>query len=322
MPNIDGQLTVASFFSGAGLLDYSLMNELKIIWANEVTPAAAESYRANVGDHIHVGDINQIVSADIPYADIYVGCPPCQDYSSIGNNEGEEGERGSLIWTYFEHIKVNRPPVFLFENVIGLMRQHKVTFEKMLSMFKQSGYNVNWQILNACHYDTAQDRHRVFVVGVRKDLGFTFRFPGEILSISKTVYDAIGDLPPASGEIPNHLATWTSPSPERIKDVMMNPRKQFRGMRRLDWYRESPTLTAHIAKDGREFLHPSENRRLTVRECLRIMGTPDSYVFPDKVPLSHQYRAVGNGVAHNVGLALGKAIKEQLGQVTLQNSLF
>lgn len=255
MPNVKGQLTVASFFSGAGLLDFSLMSELQIIWANEVNSAAAESYRANIGDHIHVKDINQISPSEIPYADIYVGCPPCQDYSSIGNNEGEEGERGAMIWTYFDLIKVNRPPIFLFENVMGLMRKHKVTFEKMLFMFKQAGYNVNWQVMNALHYDTAQNRNRVFVVGVRKDLGFTFRFPGEVLSINKTVYDAIADLPAASGEFPNHVATWTSPSVERIKDVMLIPRKQFRGMRRLDWNKESPTLTAHIAKDGREFLH-------------------------------------------------------------------
>nr|WP_223822121.1 DNA cytosine methyltransferase [Paenibacillus peoriae] len=84
----------------------------------------------------------------------------------------------------------------------------------------------------------------------------------------------------------------------------------------------SPTLTAHISKDGREYLHPSEDRKLTVRECLRIMGMPDDFVFPDKMPLTHQYRTTGNGVAFNVGHALAKALYAQLSEIPTQLSLY
>ncbi|MNW61269.1 hypothetical protein D3C74_393130 [compost metagenome] len=67
--------------------------------------------------------------------------------------------------------------------------------------------------------------------------------------------DAIADLPTADGTFPNHFATWTSPTPERIYDVIENPRNRHRGMRRLQIDGISPTLTAHITKDGREYLH-------------------------------------------------------------------
>ncbi|MGH0486970.1 DNA cytosine methyltransferase [Bacillus mycoides] len=73
----------------------------------------------------------------------------------------------------------------------------------------------------------------------------------------------------------------------------LNP-NQFNGVRKLSWDQPSYTITSHIAKDGREFIHPQENRRLTVRECLRLMNVPNTYVIPPHIPLSQQYTLVGN----------------------------
>ncbi|WP_327204685.1 DNA cytosine methyltransferase [Paenibacillus terrae] len=219
-------------------------------------------------------------------------------------------------------IKAKKPLAFLFENVVGLARKHKLTLLKLISHFDKLGYQVSWKVLNASDFSTAQHRERVFFVGIRKDLKFKFCFPDVSFNNRKTVEDVIGDLPEADGTFPNHYATWTSPTPQRIYDVMENPRpNQFRGMRRLQKDGISPTLTAHISKDGREYLHPSKDRRLTVRECLRIMGMPDTYVFPEKMLLTHQYRATGNGVAYNVGHALAKALYNQLSHIPTQLSL-
>jgi DNA (cytosine-5)-methyltransferase 1 len=90
-------------------------------------------------------------------------------------------------------------------------------------------------------------------------------------------------------------------------------------MRRLEWDKVSPTLTAHIAKDGREFLHPEADRRLTVREALRIMSVPDWYVIPGSVKLSHQYRLTGNGVPYLLGKALARELKGQLSECLMTN---
>ncbi|HDR7647931.1 MULTISPECIES: DNA cytosine methyltransferase [Bacillus] len=71
----------------------------------------------------------------------------------------------------------------------------------------------------------------------------------------------------------------------------LNP-NQFNGVRKLYWDQPSYTITSHIAKDGREFIHPQENRRLTVRECLRLMSVPDTYVIPPHIPLNQQYTLI------------------------------
>lgn len=122
---------------------------------------------------------------------------------------------------------------------------------------------MGFRLLNASDFGVAQRRERVIIVGIRNDLGYYFQFPEPPL-IRRTVRDAIGDMPEAATVtkyifeeplIANHTTNWESPSPERLYDVIRNPRNQRRGMRRLQWDDVSPTLTAHIAKDGREFLH-------------------------------------------------------------------
>jgi DNA (cytosine-5)-methyltransferase 1 len=314
------KLTVCSCFSGGGLLDFGFMSDFDIVWANELNPAAAICYRANIGKIIHVGDLSTVKPSEIPYSDGFIGGPPCVDFSSTGANRGESGHTGKLIWVYYEIIKAKSPKFFIFENVVGLARRHKQTLSRLLQSFEDIGYNITFEVLNAAQFGVAQSRERVFIAGIRKDLGFTFRFPAPSQQKS-SVREAFSDLPKPEnarsrdyvlGSFPNHVATWESPTPERIIDVIQNPRAQWRGMRRLSWDSVSPTLTAHIAKDGREHLHPVEPRRITVREGLRLMAVPDSFIIPVDVPLSHQYRIVGNGIAFHVASALAKEMRIQM----------
>ncbi|KJD43305.1 DNA cytosine methyltransferase [Paenibacillus terrae] len=104
MPDLEGNYTACSIFSGGGLLDFAFKDLFKIIWANEVCKPAADSYIANVGSHIRIGDINTIPISEIPCADVFIGGPPCQDFSSSGKNKGEKGERGKLVWKYVDRL--------------------------------------------------------------------------------------------------------------------------------------------------------------------------------------------------------------------------
>lgn len=323
MQNTNNKLTVCSFFSGGGLLDLGFKDDFNIIWANEFNPEAAKSYQLNIGNHIVIDDINEIAKdmSTIPNADIYIGGPPCIDFSSNGANRGEKGVNGQLTWTYIDIIKAKKPKAFVMENVVGLAQKHKVTLEKLKHSFNESGYDVQVETLNSAEFGTPQQRKRVFIVGFRNDLGTSFVFPNGNTHFV-TVKDAFKGLSSPQtikardkvlGNIPNHTATWTNPSPERIKDLHINPRPNQRvGLKRLDWDKPSYTLTAHIAKDGREFLHPDEDRRISVRESLRLMGVPDSYIIPSEIPLNQQYTLVGNGVTYQVAKALATAVNLQL----------
>ncbi|MEK5358120.1 DNA cytosine methyltransferase [Paenibacillus sp. FSL L8-0709] len=242
-------------------------------------------------------------------------------------NEGVEGETGKLVWDYFRLIRYKKPTAFLMENVAGLAGFHKSTLRRLVRDYQKAGYLVTVGRMQARDFGVPQSRERIFIAGFLKEYGKRFIFPAPT-QLRKTVRDAIEDLPlpdtgkTVAGTFPNHVASWTSPTPERLYDVIANPRNQRRGMRRLEWDKASPTITAHIAKDGREFLHPHFDRRLTVRECLRLQGLDDSFVIPSEVKMSQAYRLVGNGVSKPVADALAYALNSQIRKLVVQLDLF
>lgn len=198
--------TIAELFAGGGLMAIGLKAAgYDIKWANDFDRNAVKAYKANLGDYIVHGDITAIDPNDIPDVDIIVGGPPCQDYSVAGTGAGEQGERGKLVWTYLDIIQRKQPKAFIFENVKGLVgKRHKQTFESLLAKFAEIGYNVNHRVVNAWDYGVAQKRERVFIVGIRKDLGFAFKFPEPSAEYYRTqvLRDVIGDLPEP---YPNHV---------------------------------------------------------------------------------------------------------------------
>jgi DNA (cytosine-5)-methyltransferase 1 len=353
-------LTVAELFCGGGLMAVGLQAAgYDITFANDFDKRAVEAYAYNIGDHVICGDItDEALQARIPDTDVIAGGPPCQDYSVAGEGAGEEGERGKLVWTYLQTIADRQPKAFVFENVKGLiMKKHRPTFDALLAEFGRIGYAVSWRLINAWDYGVAQKRERVFIVGVRKDLGFTFEFPepSAVDYRTQVLRDVIGDLPEpianneekiitekalegyarrnAGGAFGFRVNPWEEPSPT-IMGRIFNEGKAFvhpsytdnhhghlfdninpdwtyeKANRVTSWESPSLTVRSHARNEG---VHPApQPRRFTVRECLRIQSVPDTYVLPDTISLSAQYRIVGNGVASRVSYVIGVALAEQL----------
>lgn len=331
-------LTVAELFAGGGLMAVGLRAAgFRLVWANDFDRNAVKAYRHNLGDHIVHGDITAIDPADIPDTDVIAGGPPCQDYSVAGTGAGENGERGKLVWAYLRIIEAKRPKAFVFENVKGLItKKHRPTFDALLAKFEEIGYNVSWRLINAWDYGVAQKRERVFIVGIRNDLGFTYEFPEPLPEDYRTrvLRDVIGDLPES---FPNHvgygLRNDEKPFAHKIppggnwRNLSVEDQRVFwnekipteggstNGLRRRSWDEAPGTITTTPMQKLSCQLHPEEDRRFTVRECLRIQSVPDWYVLPDDISLSAQYRIVGNGVASRVAWYLGRALAEQLTKV-------
>ncbi|MDR0250455.1 MAG: DNA (cytosine-5-)-methyltransferase, partial [Burkholderiales bacterium] len=128
-------MTVVSLFSGCGGMDLGFLGGFdflgkryaktlfKVIWANEINPAAYETYKFNIGDHIIKGDINKIINANaLPkYSDVVIGGFPCQDISVNGKMRGIKGDRSSLYTVIVEAVRRIQPKVFVAEIVGGLL---------------------------------------------------------------------------------------------------------------------------------------------------------------------------------------------------------
>ncbi len=171
-------MKVASLFSGCGGLDLGFIQAgFDIIWANDFSKEAVETYKANIGDHIVHGDITKIPSSEIPNNfDVLLGGFPCQGFSVANNKRSMDDERNFLYKELMRLIKDKKPKFFVGENVKGLLSMQKGrVIEMIVEDFKSLGYKVDYKLLKASDYGVPQNRERVVIIGNR--LGLENKFP-------------------------------------------------------------------------------------------------------------------------------------------------
>ena len=201
---------VVSLFSGAGGMDIGFIKSgFDIVWANDFSPWAVESYKHNIGDHIHLGDITKIKSSDIPDdIDVVIGGFPCQGFSIANTNRNIEDERNFLYREMLRIIKDKKPSFFVAENVKGILSLGGGEIFKMIKKdFQNLGYKIDAKVLNSAKFGVPQARERVIILG--NNIGVENVFPKEThfqnnhngtlknnnkLPLAKTVQNAIGEL--------------------------------------------------------------------------------------------------------------------------------
>ena len=178
-------LKVRTLFSGIGAPESALKKlgvDFEIVDFCEIDKYAVKSYCAihGVDESKNLGDISKVWGRDLPYADLLVWGFPCQDISVAGKQRGiQEGEtRSGLYYEGFRILKETRPKYSIIENVKNLVRKSfRADFDSMLDDIEGIGYNNYWKVLNAKNYGIPQNRERVFIVSIRKDVdtgGFGF----------------------------------------------------------------------------------------------------------------------------------------------------
>lgn len=223
-------MRVISLFSGCGGLDWGFKQSgYDIIWSNDYLDDACKSYRMNIGQHIHKGDINDIDISSIPSADLIIGGPPCQGFSGIGKRDPDD-ERSRLVWTFLDIIRSINPKIFLFENVTGLKSSVAAdgtkVIDNLIKAFREigNGYITQVYALNASDYGVPQRRKRVFIIGNR--LGIDIPKPpvthdedGKVRPRWVSSYQAISDLPEPTdtGEVKNYTKLPDNPFMELMR---------------------------------------------------------------------------------------------------------
>lgn len=186
-------ITCNILFSGIGAQEAALKRlglNFKVIGISEIDKYAIQSYEAINGPTYNYGDITQIERLD--YADLWTYSSPCQDFSTAGKQKGIYNADGSLtrsgLLKHVERLLTDsvlfgtQPKYLLMENVKGLVsKKFKPDFLNWLDKLEQLGYNNYWQVLNAKDYGIPQNRERVFVVSIRKDVDTKgYKFPEKI----------------------------------------------------------------------------------------------------------------------------------------------
>lgn len=186
-------LKVITLFTGIGAQEAALKRlgiPYKVTGISEIDKYAIQSYEAMNGPTRNYGDITQIPYLD--YADLWTYSSPCQDFSTAGKQKGIYNADGSLTRSgLLKHVERlletsvmlgNQPKYLLLENVKGLVsKKFMPDFQRWLDKLEQLGYNNYWQVLNAKDYGIPQNRERVFVVSIRKDVDTKgYKFPSPV----------------------------------------------------------------------------------------------------------------------------------------------
>jgi DNA (cytosine-5)-methyltransferase 1 len=332
-------MTAVDLFAGAGGLSYGLRRSgFEVLKAYDNWEPAVKTYRRNVGDHIECVSITP--GLDVPAADVYVGGPPCQGFSSAGLRRADDA-RNSLVGAFSRIVAQQKPRAFVFENVEGFLTGADGIFVfDLLEPLIEAGYRIHIRKINAANFGVPQHRKRVLAIGglgwepsFPKPTHAAFGAPGAhlangVLSVpAATLDEALRSLPPAASTGASQISDHTfvelagddlkraqlleqgqcmSDLPEdlwhpsfrkrafrRVMDGTPTERRGGApaGLRRLRADQPSKAITGGALRD---FLHPYENRPLTIRECAILQTFPSDFEFfgsqNDKIQL------IGNAV--------------------------
>lgn len=317
------KLKVASLFCGCGGTDVGLVgdfnflgrhydaNDMEIVYANDIDDHACEIFKENFGITPDNRDIREVRSDELPEFDILTGGFPCQSFSIIAQNPkrlGVKDERGKLFFEMCRILRERQPKCFIAENVKGILTANKKSaFPLIIKEFEESGYNVQYRILNAADYGVPQKRERVIIVGFRKDLDINFEFPNveienenEYTPLKKVVEKRVDEKYFFS---------------ERAVEGMMRKRESMNKGRAQDVNKPCNTVGAHLAKVSLNSTDPvlmsdGRYRRFTPREVARIQSFPDEFELVGSE--SAQYRALGNAIPPVMFWHVAKAVGEEL----------
>lgn len=330
---------VVSLFSGCGGLDLGFEKAgYDIVFANDIEKSVKETYEYNIGKILIKSIVDVDKEKEIPNdIDVVLAGIPCQPFSNAGNRGSMEDDRGQLFLQVMQVIDVKKPKVVIFENVKGFLSakddQGLFMPERLSNELDAHGYSTHWKLLNASDYGVPQNRQRVFIVGIRKDLGKDFQFPEPLQNKEELTVGSVINKPfpideeeeywslsPQAIELQKFIppgGSWKNVPyehlPERLKKIRDDMQK-YRSpnfYRRFDEHEIMGTITAAATPENSGILHPHKPRRYTVREIARFQSFPDTFKFLGE-STAKKYKMIGNAVPPELAFHVANALKNQL----------
>lgn len=278
--------------------DFRIVHE----WATDYDQDTCRTYIHNIcpdspGSVIHK-DIRKVELESLKPIDALAFGFPCNDYSVVGEQRGMNGIFGPLYSYGVKVLRLFQPQWFLAENVGGLRNANDgKAFSTITDEFRKSGYDITPHLYKFEEYGVPQARHRIIIIGIRKDLHVKFRVPSPAPYAveNNTCRNAI-ENPPIPADAPNNEYTrqsqnvikrlrcikpgenaFTADMPDELR-LNVTGAKISQIYKRLDPDRPAYTVTGS-GGGGTHIYHWSEPRALTNRERARLQTFPDNYIF-------------------------------------------
>jgi len=345
------RLTLVSLFAGIGGIDQGFRDAgFEVVAANEFDENAAKSYRANQPDSeakesLLVEDITNarkvsgskiLASSKLEKGELSVlaGGFPCQPFSIAGHKRGFEDDRGNVFWDIIRLARDLQPKVIFLENVRNLKSHDSGnTFETIKAALegkrskpgspsiKLSGkntYRVETRILNSVNFGVPQNRERIYIIAIRKDILGNVHLPSENQKIVPEIEPLENYIDFDSKNIDQKYFIDRYPFHEIAKKSITEVGSIYQWRRHYVRKNQSgvcPTLTANMGMGGHNvpliLTRANRIRKLTPDECLKLMGFRN-FIRPEAMPDHAVYKQAGNSVVVPVIRHLAETIKKIL----------
>lgn len=304
--------TVISLFSGAGGLDMGFRNKgFDILWANDFDHDACETHKLWSSAKVVEGDIGKVNFDEIPDADVILGGFPCQGFSLAGPRKIDDNR--NILYKYFVRlVECKHPKIFVAENVKGFLTLGNGEIaDAVVNDFSDKGYNVYINLINASDYGVPQDRQRVIIVGIRKDIPVDYKFP-QPQKTKVSLKEALSCLPlPKEDDICN--------APYSSRYMSRNRKRQWNECsftipamaKQIPLHPSSPDMIK-IGTDLWEFGHDAPTRRLSYQEAAAIQTFPPDMTFCGN--LISKYKQIGNAVPVKLAEYIAESVYDILQQ--------
>lgn len=313
--------TVVDLFAGAGLFSLAFRQVgFRLIRAIEADSIAAETYAANLGRHIEVADVTKASHAG--KCDVLIAGPPCQGFSTLGHRRSSD-PRNALSLSVVDWVSSLRPSVVVVENVEAFL--HSRCWAKLNARLVRLGYSVSAFALNAYDFGCPQTRTRSFTVATFDGIDFSPPTPRRRIRTVRQAWDGLPRTP--TGRNLHYAPTPSEIALARMKviprggdkrDIMRNaptltPPSWWRTQSevtdawgRMRWDAPCNTLRTCLQNPSKgRYIHPTQNRVISLREAARLHSIPDNYTFtglPTQVA-----RQIGNSVPPSLGRAIARS---------------
>ncbi len=315
--------------------------KIEPVWANDIDPYACRTYQKNIHPKnpkaVSCGPVEKVDLNKIPRFDILAFGFPCNDFSIVGEQKGINGRYGPLYSYGVKAITKHNPLCFIAENVNGLKSANGgQVFKAILNELKNSGlgYNLTTHLYKFEEYGVPQYRHRIVIVGIRKDVGTRFKVPAPTTRSKYISAKESIENPPIKLNAPNNEKTKQSPIvEERLKFIPPGENAWYDGIpahlrlkvknakmsqiyRRLHPDKPAYTITGS-GGGGTHGYHWSENRALTNRERARLQTFPDSFVFEG--PKENVRRQIGMAVPPKGARVIFEALLKTFAEISYES---
>ena len=269
-------------------------------WANDYEKDTCETYQKNIcpenTSSVICEDVRKLDINNLSQIDALAFGFPCNDFSIVGEKKGFDGNYGPLYTYGVKVLKKFQPSWFLAENVGGLRNSNEGNaFQTIIDELTDTGYNVVANLYKFENYEVPQARHRIIIVGIRNDLGLTFKVPTLRNPRIITSKEAIESPPIPINAHNNELTKQSENVIQRLKFIKPGEnafnaklpehlKLNVKGAqisqiyKRLDPNKPAYTVTGS-GGGGTHIYHWKENRALTNRERARLQTFPDDFIF-------------------------------------------